>query len=114
MPTCLGALHRDALPAELTWNVLELHSIEDEEGEDECKPDSSPRIQVNLLRHLMHPLNPIRVCILLCLAPFPPGLVGINHPLTSKACGSLPGAAICLPFYSSEGITCYVESIGWR
>lgn len=40
--------------------------------------------------------------------------MGINCPLTSKASGSQPSAAICFPFYWCEGITCYFTSRVWK
>lgn len=40
--------------------------------------------------------------------------MGINCPLTSKASGSQPSAAICFPFYWCEGITYYFTSRGSR
>lgn len=60
-----GALHRDCCSSSTAHlQCAAAHNVKDEEGEDECKAGSSPRTQVNWLRHLMHPLSPAE-CVLL-------------------------------------------------
>lgn len=53
---------------------------------------------------MAQPPNASSVQQSLLLAPFPLDLVGINCPLTSKASGSQPRAAICFSFIGMRGL----------